>query len=96
MRSAKMKKMMAMAYITQCFSIAAMLNALFNIQAEVGWPTGRASQLFDNLKDKYNPNVKLSSMQMIKKLNEIKPKKRNSKVMCDKIEVLKVKYRDQA
>ena len=34
---------------------------------------------------------------MIKKLNKIKPKKvKDPKVMCDKIENLKVKYRDQA
>ena len=58
---------------------------------------GKACQLFDKLKQKYNPNDKLSSMQIIKKLNEIKPKKgEDLKVMCDKIEALKVKYQDQA
>ena len=49
---AKMKTAMAMAmaYVTQCLSGMAMLNAIFNIQAEAGWPTGRACHLFDNLK----------------------------------------------
>ena len=39
-----------MVYVTQCKSNTTMLNAMFNIQAEEGWPTGRACQLFDNLK----------------------------------------------
>ena len=51
----------------------------------------------DDMKHQYNPNDKLSSVQMIKKLNEIKPKKgEDLKMMCDKIEALKVKYWDQA
>ena len=34
---------------------------------------------------------------MVRKLNEIKPKKgADPEVMCDKIEALKVKYQDQA
>ena len=59
---------MAMAYTTQCLSSMAMLNAIFNIQAGAGWLAGKACQLFDNLKQKYNPNNKLS----IKKHNKIK------------------------
>ena len=51
---------MAMAHMTQCLSSMAMLNAIFNIQAEAGWPTGKARQLFGNLKHKYKPNDKLS------------------------------------
>ena len=36
-------------------------------------------------------------VQMTKKLNEIKPKKgKDPKVMYDKIELVKVKYKDQA
>ena len=65
---------MAMAYTTQCLSSMAMLNAIFNIQAGAGWLAGKACQLFDNLKQKYNPNNKFSWVQMIKKLYEIKPK----------------------
>ena len=72
---AKMKNMMVMAYATQCSSIMIMLNATFNIQAEAGWSTGRACQLFDNLKCKCNPYEKLLRAQMIKKLNDSKPKK---------------------
>ena len=90
---AKMKNAMAMVYKTQHLSSMAMLNAIFNIQTEAGWPTGKACQLFDNLKHKYNPNDKLSRAQMIKKLNKIKPKKeKDLKVTCNKIEALKVKY----
>ena len=75
----------------------AMLNAIFNVQAEAGWPTGRACQLFDNFKCKYSPNDKLLSAQMIKKLYKSKLKNgEDPKVMCDKIEALKVKYQDQA
>ena len=33
---AKMKNAMAVAYVAQCLSGTAMLNAIFNIQAEVG------------------------------------------------------------
>ena len=51
---AKMKNAMVMAYVTHCLNSTAMLNAIFNIQAEAGWPTGRACQLFNNLKHKYN------------------------------------------
>ena len=91
-----MKNAMAMAYMTQCLSGMAMLNAIFNIQAEAGWLTGKACQLFDNLKQKYNLDYKLLRVQMIKMLNKIKPKKgEDPKVMCDKIEALKVKYQDQ-
>ena len=94
---AKMKNVMAMAYITQHLSRMARLNAIFNIPAGTGWPTGRACQLFDNFKQKYNPNNKLLRAEMIKKLNKIKPKKGEyPKVMCNKIEALKVKYWDQA
>ena len=75
----------------------AMLNSIFNIQAETGWLTGKAWQLFDNLKHKYNRKNKLSRAQMIKKLKEMKPKKgEDSKVMCNKIKALKVKYQDWA
>ena len=49
----------AMAYATQCLSSMTMLNAIFNIQAKADWPAGRVYQLFDNLKQKYNPNNKL-------------------------------------
>ena len=49
--------------MTQCFSNMAMLNAIFNVQAEAGWWTGRACQLFDNLKHKNIPNDKLSRAQ---------------------------------
>ena len=49
---AKMKNVMAMMYMNQCLSSMAMLNVLYNIQAEAGWPTARAYQLFDNLKYK--------------------------------------------
>ena len=49
---AKMKNVMMMAYTTQCLSGTAMLNAIFNTQAEAGWLTGRACQLFDSLKHK--------------------------------------------
>ena len=92
-----MKNAMAMAYVTQYLSSMAMLNAIFNIQAEAGWPTERACQLFDNLKQNHNHNDKLSRMQMIKNLHKIKPKKGDDpKVLCNKIEVLKIKYQDQA
>ena len=47
---AKMKNAVAMAYMTQSLSDMAMLNAIFNIQAEAGWPTGRACQLLENVK----------------------------------------------
>ena len=70
-----MKNVMLMVYATQCLSSMAMLNAIFSIQAEAGWPTGKACQLFDNLKQKYNHNDKLLKVQIIKKLNKIKPKK---------------------
>ena len=50
----KMKNAIAMAYAILCLSSVAMLNAIFNIQAEAGWPTGKAYQLFGNLKLKYN------------------------------------------
>ena len=60
-----------MAYKTQCLSDMAMLDAIFNVQAEAGWPTGRTCQLFYNLKHKYNPHEKLSRAQIIQKLNEI-------------------------
>ena len=86
-----------MACVTQYLSSIAMLTVIFNVQAEAGWPTGRACQLFDNLKHKYNPNDKLLRAQMMKKLNEIEPKKgEDPKVKCDKIEKLKVKHQDQA
>ena len=55
---------MVMANVTQCLCIIAMLNAIFNIQAEAGCPTGRSCQLFDNLKHKNNPNDKLLTAQM--------------------------------
>ena len=94
---AKMKNALVMAYTTECLMGMVMLNAIFNIQAEAGRPNGRACQLFDNLKHKYNPNDKLSSAQMIGKLNKIKPKKgEDPKVICDKTEALKVKYCYQA
>ena len=54
-----MKNAMAMAYRTQCLCSMVMLNTIFNIQAEAGWWTGKACQLFDNLKKKYNPHDKL-------------------------------------
>ena len=41
----KMKNAMVMAYMTQCLSSMAMLNAIFNIQAEAGWLTGKVSCL---------------------------------------------------
>ena len=73
-----------------------MLNAVFNVQAKTGWPTESACQLFDNFKQKYTPMDKLSKAQMIKKHNKIKPKKGEGlKVMCHKIEALKVKVQDQ-
>ena len=71
--------------VTQFLSGMSMLNVVINIQAEAGWPTGRAC------------NDKLSRAQMIQKLNKIKPKKvEDTKVMYKKIEALKVKYHDQA
>ena len=39
---AKMKNVIAMAYTTQCLSGMAMLNMIFNISADAGWPTGKA------------------------------------------------------
>ena len=45
---AKMKNMMEMAYMTQCLSSMAILNATFYAQVEAIWPTGRACQQFDN------------------------------------------------
>ena len=60
-------------------------NVEWNIKnkAEAGWLTGKACQLFDNLKHKYNPNDKLLRVQMMKKLKKIKPKKsKDPKVMC--------------
>ena len=63
---AKMKNAMGMEYVTQCLSGMVMLNTIFNIQAEAGGPTGKACQLFDNLKQKYNPNDKLSKVQLSK------------------------------
>ena len=63
-----------------------MLNAIFNIQAEAGWPTRRACQQFHKLKHKYNPNDKLLKVQMIKKLSKIKSKKgEDPKMICNKI-----------
>ena len=50
---------MAMAFVTQCLSGTAMLNAIFNVQVETGCPTGKKCQLFDNLKQKYDLNDKL-------------------------------------
>ena len=92
MKLARIKKAITMVYATQCLSSKAMLNAIFNNQAEASWPT-----VFDNLKHTYNFHEKLSSVQMMKKLSEIKPKKgENLKVICDKIEELKVEYHDQA
>ena len=92
---AKMKKAMVMVHMTQCLRSKSMLNAIFNVQAETGCPTGRACQLFDSLEHKYNPNDQLSRAQIKKKLNKIKPKKgEDPKVMCDEIEALK--YQDQA
>ena len=52
----KMKNAMVMAYMAQCLSGMTMLNAIFHVQAEISWPTGKACQLFDKLKQKYNPN----------------------------------------
>ena len=78
----KINNVMAMAYMTQCLSSMAMLNAIFNVQAEAGWPTGGACQLLDNLKHRCNPNEKLSRAQMIKKLHEIKPKKEKIPRQC--------------
>ena len=89
---AKIKNAMVMAYTTQCLGNVAMLNVIFTIQGEVGWLTEKVCQLFDNLKQKYNPNDKLSRVQMIKMLNKIKPKEgEDLKMMCNKIEALKVK-----
>ena len=62
-KSAKMKNEMAMVYVTQYLTGMAMLNAIFNVQAEAGWSTERACHLFDNMKQKYNPNDKLSRAQ---------------------------------
>ena len=62
---AKMKNVMAMAYMTQCLSSTTMLNAIINIQLAAGWPTGKACQLFDNLKQRCNPYYKLLRSQMI-------------------------------
>ena len=74
----------------------AMLKAIFNIQAKAGWQTRKACQLFDNLKQKYNPNDNLLKAQMTKKLREIKPKRgEDPNKICNKIEALKVKYWDQ-
>ena len=85
---AKMKNGMGMAYATQCLSATTIMNAILNVQVESGWLTGRACQLFDNLTCKYNLNDKLSRVQMINKLNKIKPKKREDpKLMCEKIEI---------
>ena len=96
MKLRKIKNATLMGYGTQYLSSTAMLNAVFNVQAAAGWPTGETCQLFDNVKHKYNPTDKLSRVQMIKKLNEIKPKKGEEfKVMCYKIELLKVEYLDQ-
>ena len=67
-KSVTIKNAKAMAYMIQCLRSKAMLNATSNIKAQAGWPTGRACQLFNNLKHKYNPNDKLSRMQMIKNL----------------------------
>ena len=40
---------------------------------------------------------KLKQAKMIKKLNKMKPKKgEDSKVMCNKIDAMRVKYWDQA
>ena len=63
-----------MVYAIQCLR-SKVMNAIFNIKAEAGWPTVRACQLFDSLKHKYHPNDKLSRVLMIKKLNKVKPKK---------------------
>ena len=92
----KMKNAMAMACVTQCLS-SMIMNTVFNVEAEAGCPTGKACQLFDNLKQKYNPNKKLSRAQMITKLIKIKPKKgEDPKVTCNEIKALKVEYQDQA
>ena len=69
----------------------AVMNATFNIWAKAGWPPWREHQLFDDLKCKYNPNDKSSRVQMIKKLNKIKPKmEEDPKVMCNSITTLVV------
>ena len=62
---AKMKDAMPMVCATQYLSSTAMLKAIFKVQAEAGWPTERACQLFDNLKQKFNHNNKLLRVQMI-------------------------------
>ena len=92
---AKMENAMAIVYVTLCLNGMAMLNEIFNVQVEAGWLTGKACELFNNLKQKYNRNDKLSRVQMIKKPNKIKPMKGDDpKVMCNKIEALKVKHQD--
>ena len=77
-----MKNAMAMAYTTQCLSGMAMLNAIFNIQAEAGWLTGKACQLFDNLKQKYNLDYKLLRVQMIKILTRLSPRREKTQKLC--------------
>ena len=47
---AKIKNAIAKGFAMQCLSGMAMLNAILNVHAEASWPTGRACQLFDNLK----------------------------------------------
>ena len=49
---AKMKNAMVMSFATQCLSGTAMLNAIFNVQAETGWSTGKACQLPESLRSK--------------------------------------------
>ena len=80
-----------MVYANQCLSSMAMLINIFNIQAEVGWWTGRACQLFNKLKQ-----ISLTTSCQ-GKLNEIHPNKgEDLKMICNKIEALKVKQQDQA
>ena len=93
MKLVRMKNVLAMAYTTQRMSIMVMLNVIFNVQAEAGWPTRRACQLFAIISTTLMTSIEALT---IKKLYEIKPKKgEDPKVMFDEIEALKVKYCDQ-
>ena len=60
---AKMMNALVMTYATKFLSSTAMLDVIYNVQDEAGWITGNACQMFDILKQKYNPNDKLSSAQ---------------------------------
>ena len=63
-----------------------MLNVIISFKPKQAGQLEEHVSFYEHLKQKYNPNDKLSRAQMIKKLNKIKPKKQEDpKVMCNKV-----------